>query len=121
MIKFKAKHMTDRGYSMHVPGNGGECELLIVTSWGQDFKTRLVIVAAECDGGVTVLHAGKGRVTLSQVITTIDNVVKKWSMAGNKPLPEEQAWLDKQREKLIDRLDKAWATKPSNVPDKKAA
>ena len=121
MIKFKAKHMVDRGYSIHVPGNDGENELIIVTSWGQDFKTRLVIVEAQCDGGVTVLHAGKSRVTLSQVITTVDNTVRKWSMTGNKPVPDEQLWLDKQREKLIVRLDKAWARKPSNVPDKKAA
>lgn len=122
MIKFKAKHMRDNGYSIHLPGNDGECELIIVTSWGQDFKTRLVIVAAECDGGVTVLHAGKARVTLSQVITTIDNTVKKWSQTGLKPSAEEQMWLDKQREKFISRLDKAWAHKPSNVmSDKKAA
>jgi hypothetical protein len=108
MIKFKAKHMTDRGYSMHIPGNDGENELIIITSWGQDSKTRLVIVEATCDGGCTVLHAGKARVTLSQVFTTIDNVVKKWSQTGNKPVADEQLWLDKQREKLIDRLDKVW-------------
>lgn len=120
MIKFKAKHMRDVGFSIHLPGNDGECELIIITSWGQDFKTRLVIVAAECDGGVTVVHAGKARVTLSQVITTIDNVVKKWSATGVAPSLEEQLWLDKQRDKLIDRLDKAWSNKPVNV-DKKAA
>lgn len=108
MISFKAKHATDRGYSYHIPGNDGECELIIVTSWGQDQKTRLVIVATECDGGVNVLHAGKARVNLAQAITTIDNTVKKWQLTGLKPSGETQAWLDKQREKLIDRLDKAW-------------
>lgn len=108
MIKFKAKHLRDNGYSVQLPGNGGECELLIVTSWGQDRKTRLVIVGAEVDGGVAVLHAGKGRVTLAQAITTIDNTVKKWQASGLKPNAEEQLWLDKQREKLIDRLDAKW-------------
>jgi hypothetical protein len=108
MIKFKAKHMTDRGYAVLVPGNDGEEELIIITSWGQDFKSRLVIVSAQCDGNVVVLHNGKARVTLSQVITTIDNTVKKWSWTGIKPSPDEMLWLDKQREKLIDRLDKAW-------------
>jgi hypothetical protein len=110
MIKFKAKHLRASyvGYSMHLTGNDGECELIIVTSWGQDGRTRLVIVGAECDGSVVVLHEGKARVTLAQVVTTIDNVVKKWSQAGTKPNVEEQLWLDKQREKLIVRLDKLW-------------
>lgn len=108
MIKFKAKHMRDNGYSIHLPGNDGESELIIVTSWGQDRRTRLVIVGAMVDDAVTVLHEGKARVGLSQVITTIDNIVKKWSQSGNKPVPAEQAWLDKQREKFIDRLDRAW-------------
>lgn len=121
VIKFKAKRMTESGYALHVPGNGGENELIIITSWGQDFRTRLVIVAASVDGPVTVLHQGASRVPLHQVITTIGNVVRKWSMTGIKPTPEELAWLDNQREKLIDRIDKIWARKPSNVPDKKAA
>lgn len=108
MIKFKAKHLRDNGYSKHLPGNDGEEELIIVTSWGQDRRTRLVIVSAQCDGGVDVLHAGKARVTLAQAITTIDNVTKKWQSTGVKANPEEQAWLDKQRDKLIERLDKSW-------------
>lgn len=108
MIKFKAKHLKDNGYSIHIPGNDGEEELIIVTSWGQDRRTRLVIVSAQCDGGVVVLHAGKARVTLAQVITTIDNTVRKWQMTGNKPTNLEEAWQDKQREKLIERLDKKW-------------
>lgn len=110
MIKFKAKHMRDRGYSMHIPGNGGEEELIIITSWGQDFKTPLVIVAAQVDGGVTVLHNSKTRVTFAQLVTTLDTVLKKWSSGGIKPTVEEQAWLDKQRDKLILKLDKAWNT-----------
>lgn len=108
MIKFKAKHMRDNGYSIHLPGNGGENELIIVTSWGQDRRTRLVIVAAMVDDAVVVLHEGKARVPLAQVITTIDNVVKKWSYTGNKPTPEQGVWLDKQRAKLIERLDEHW-------------
>lgn len=108
MIKFKAKHLRDNGYSVHIPGNDGENELIIITSWGQDQKTRLVIVSAECDGHVSVLHDGKARVGLAQAITTVDNAVKKWQLTGLKPTAEEQAWLDKQREKLIDKLDKKW-------------
>ena len=108
MIKFKAKHLRDNGYSIHLTGNDGENELIIVTSWGQDRRSRLVIVSAEVDGSVTVEHAGKARVTLSQIITTIDNVVKKWQATGIKATPEEQMWQDKQREKLIERLDKTW-------------
>jgi hypothetical protein len=108
MIKFKAKHLRDNGYSLHLPGNDGECELIIVTSWGQDKKTRLVIVGAMVDDTVTVLHEGKGRMTFPQVLTTIGNVVKKWSHVGIKPTPEEQAWLDRQYDKLMDKLIKKW-------------
>ena len=119
MIKFKAKQLIDRGYAVHISGNDGEEELIIVTSWGQDRKTSLVIVSAQCDGNVVVLHNGKARMTLAQVFTTIDNVVKKWQATGIKPNPEEQIWQDKQREKLIDRLDKSW--NPDYSKQKKAA
>lgn len=119
MIKFKAKHLKDNGYSIHIPGNDGEEELIIITSWGQDRRTRLVIVSAQCDGGVNVLHAGKARVILAGAITTIDNVVKKWQLTGIKPNAEESAWLDKQRDKLIERLDKKW--NPESFIEKKKA
>lgn len=108
MIKFKAKHLEDCGFSLRLPGNGGECELIIVTSWGQDNKTKLVIVSAEIDGGVTVLHSGNARVTFAQVLTTVGNVINKWALSGNKPLPEERAWLEKQREKLMEKLVTKW-------------
>jgi len=108
MIKFKAKHLTDRGYSLHLPGNGGECELIIVTSWGQDGKTKLVIVGAEVDGDVTVLHSGNARVTFAQVLTTVGNVINKWALTGIKPNPEERAWLEKQRDKLMEKLVAKW-------------
>lgn len=121
MIKFKAKHLTDRGFSMHIPGNGGECELIIVTSWGQDMKSALVIVSAMVDGSATVMHNGKARHSLSVMLTMIDEAVRKWVLTGIKPNAEEQKWLDRQREKLMDKLIKKWDFPPEVATKKKAA
>lgn len=108
MIKFKAKHLSDRGYSLHIPGNGGEEELIIVTSWGQDFKSKLVIVSAQVDGDVKVLHDGKARHSVAVMLTTVDQAVRKWAATGIKPSHLEQLWLDKQHEKLMNKLAKKW-------------
>lgn len=108
MIKFKAKHLVDRGYSLHLPGNGGEEELIIVTSWGQDFKSKLVIVSAQCDGDVKVIHDGKARHSVAVALTMVDTAVRKWVATGIKPTPEQQLWLDKQHEKLMNKLAKKW-------------
>jgi hypothetical protein len=119
MIKFKAKHLDDRGYSMHLPGNGGEEELVIFTSWGQDFKSKLVIVSAQCDGDVKVIHDGKSRHNVAVMLTMVDNAVRKWAASGIKPTPEQQLWLDKQHEKLMKKWVKKWDVIDS--PMKKAA
>jgi hypothetical protein len=108
MIKFKAKHLTARGYSLHIPGNGGEEELIIVTSWGQDFKSKLVIVSAQVDGDVKVIHDGKARHSVAVMLTTVDNAIRKWASTGIKPTDEEQLWLDRQHTKLMDKLAKKW-------------
>ena len=108
MIKFKAKHLTDRGYSLHIPGNDGEEELIIVTSWGQDMKSRLVIVSAQCDGDVKVIHDGKARHSVAVMLTTVDNAVRKWAGQGIKPTEEQKLWLDRQHEKLMNKLAKKW-------------
>lgn len=108
MIKFKAREMKDRGYSLHLEGNGGEEALIIVTAWGQDFRTKLVIVSAQCDGGVNVLHHGQTRVNLANVLTTCGNVIKKWARTGIKPTEPEETELVKQERKVQKRLVKLW-------------
>lgn len=105
MIKFKAKQAKQRGFALMIPGNGGDCELAIFTSWGRDNKTRLVIVAAEADGAVTVLHTGAARVTVGQIITTASNVMREWSRRGTKPTAEQEVWIEKQIDKICLKLD----------------
>lgn len=108
MIRFKAKKLRDTGYSLHLEGNGGENELIFITSWGQDMRTRLVIVGAETDGNVVVLHEGKARVILAQVLTTVENVVNRWSKMGTKPTFEEEEERARQVKKLMKRFVKLW-------------
>lgn len=108
MIKFKAKHLRDNGYSLHLPGNGGEEELVIFTSWGQDFKSKLVIVSCQCDGDVKVLLDGKARHSVAVMLTTVDTAIRKWAATGIKPTHEQQLWLDRQHEKLMNKLAKKW-------------
>lgn len=110
MINFKAKHMIDRGYSLHIPGNGGEEELVIFTAWGQDHKTNLVIVSASIDGGdIKVWHDTHGkRIILASVLTLCDRVIDKWSMSGLKPSVDQKARLVKHRTKVLDRIAKLY-------------
>lgn len=116
MIKFKAKHLVNRGYSQHLDGNGGEEELIIITSWGQDRKTSLVIVAVTIDGGVTVLHTGTKRVILANVLAVLDRVINSWSRRGIKPTPEELEVSTKQRKKVLDRLVCLYETGEIKLP-----
>ena len=107
MIKYKAKHLRSDGYLICLPGSDGE-ELVVITSWGSDFRTKLVIVSVSPpDGGVNVLHAGKARVNLAQVLTTVQNVVLKWSGAGKRPV-DSQEELARQHKKLMNRFVKLW-------------
>lgn len=120
MIKFKSKNLVDRGYSQHIIGNGGEEELIIVTAWGQDKRTSLVIVGATVDGVCRVLHDGKGkRVILANAIAAIDRVLTKWCSQGIKPTVNEQDWLDKQRGKTLDALAELYETGELPKPKKK--
>ena len=111
VIKFKAKHLVNRGYSQHLIGNGGEEELIVCTSWGQDHKSSLVIVQCTIDGATKVLHDTKGkRVILANVLATLDRVIGRWSQTGLKPTHAESDWLDGQRGKVCDMLAELYET-----------
>lgn len=119
MINFKAKHLTDRGFSQHLVGNGGEEELIIITSWGQDRKTPLIIASAQCDGGAAVLHTSGKRIILANVLAVIDRVMEKWAKGGIKPDAEQAMKLDGQRKKVLDRLAELYETGEMPKPEKK--
>jgi hypothetical protein len=121
VINFKAKHLTDRGYSQHLLGNGGEEELIVVTSWGQDHKSSLVIVGCTIDGAVNMLHDTKGkRVILANVLAVLDRVIEKWAKTGIKPDTEQLIKLDGQRKKTLDRLAELYETGTLPKPVKKS-
>jgi hypothetical protein len=112
MINFKAKKLRQvaDGYAMTLPGNDGEELLTIFTAWGQDRKTQLVIVSAQCDGNIKVLVTSGKRLILANVLATVDRVIEKWSMAGIKPTVPEREYLTKQRKKVCDKIAKAYET-----------
>ena len=111
MIRFKPKHLTDRGYSLHLVGNGGEEEFVIFTSWGQDYKSSLVIVTATCDGTVTVVYDSKKRVILAAILTQVEKALMKWYMNGIKPNATELEDLNAKRAKIMDKLIEKWTFK----------
>lgn len=107
MITFKAKKLalSPGGYALILPGNGGEELLTMFMSWGQDQKSQLVIVSAQCDGNIRVLVVAGKRMNLANVLATIDRAIEKWSLQGGiKPTEPERAYLVKQRQKVLDKI-----------------
>lgn len=129
MIKFKAKHLTDRGYSLHLPGNGGEEELIIITSWGQDGSTPMMILSASVDGGpIKVLHnsqqtRGKKTYRLVDAITAVRDAISAWAESGLAPNQTESEEIGRQLIKLNKTLIKLWGrgNKDAEVKEAKAA
>lgn len=106
MIKFKAKKLalSDAGYALMLPGNGGEELLTFFMAWGQDKKTQLVIVSATVDGNIKVLVTSGKRLILANVLATIDRTIEKWSTQGLKPEADQLVYLTAQRKKVCDRI-----------------
>lgn len=73
-MKLNEIHTHD--YTLIADGNGGEEQLVITNSFGQDGYAALTIVQASVDGGCTVLHSG--RVRSDDVSKVIRTVIKHW-------------------------------------------
>ena len=77
------------GYSLLIDANDGECQMVIVSSGGQDGKIRIVSVAAEVDGGlktstvVTIPESG--------AYTYLQLLLRKWVCAGISPSSDDKA------------------------------
>jgi hypothetical protein len=111
MINFKPKNLVDRGYSIHIPGNKGEEELVIFTSWGKDQRSSLVIVTCSCDGLCTVVYDSKKRVILATILTQVDKALIRWFMKGDKPDATQLERLAARRLKIMDVLIDKWTFK----------
>lgn len=113
MIKFTLRDLKDRGYTVHLQGNGGEEELVIMTSWGQDMKSSLVITKASVDGHCEVLYSSK-RIAPNEVMRQLEKHLNKWWHGGIKPTAAEEKLMILNQKKVIDELCDKWSVPVMN-------
>jgi hypothetical protein len=112
MIEFKAKNAICKGYTITVPGNKGEEELVIICSPGQDMKWRVVIVAASVDGGMQMLYnttafkRGSDLPDQQTVLSKIHTIVLTWARGGIQPTEKQNARVYSEVSKLMKRIYK---------------
>jgi hypothetical protein len=74
MIQFDSAHKTP--YGIHFVGNGGEEQLSVLTSGGQDGTFATIIAAMQVDGGATLTF--QGRIPFKTFMSKMKEECERW-------------------------------------------
>jgi hypothetical protein len=77
--------ITAHAYTLIVDANGGEEQLLIAASGGQDGRFAVGILAMQVDGGGRIFRSPSSpRITLDQTIEVVKKAVRRWGIQNRE-------------------------------------
>lgn len=102
-------------YTAVIQGNGGENEIAISVSIGQDAQARILASAPAVDGGMEALAlplgAGPGKpleIAATGLLPALRTILQGWAYSGIKPRGEELARIDEDIAAIVGQLAAVW-------------
>jgi hypothetical protein len=94
----KIGHNVVTGYGVHISGNDGEEELSIFLSPSQSFRTPLIAVAMQIDGGAEIVEniPLEDGLKDKQLPKMLKKIIVKWASGGIKPSKKEKKQIEKK-------------------------